>query len=463
MISACPLSLRFPIPNCVIFDLTQLLVSEQKIAITGIAGGGKTVFLTSLLSHLIEHDPYHFAFGQQARVSGFREKKVRPRYGGRLRLDAYRDMLSRRQQWPAKTTDCAHYRCSFERSDWSYARQRLHFFDLPGERIADAAIAAHDSFAEWSDHMLDHFRDHAEYTEPSQAYLDLQHSRDLTASELVAAYKRALAQLILAYKPLISPSTFLLDRSGQPAQAQDADMLAQTQFSGLPDAEFAPVGSHLRESHPGLYQRLSEHYLDYRRTVALPVFEELRECSRLIVLVDIPSLLLGGDGRYNDNRLMLHELFEALRPGSLLANKLLSLFGLNLWPLKRVALVASKADMVHPLDVENGRLLGLLHQMTDRVRQVLPAADFEWFVCSACVSTRTEDGDHRLIGRPSHVSESDAGEMAFDVSELPESWPASWQPGDYQFSRVMPQAPRNLQIPPPHIGLDQVFDYITSD
>ncbi|MGF1450491.1 MAG: YcjX family protein [Opitutales bacterium] len=440
------------------------LPRERKIAITGIAGGGKTVFLTSLLSHLAEHDPDHFVFGQHARARDFRELAFRAGYGGPFRLERARDNLSRRQSWPAKTRDCSHFRCEFRRSDQRFSRQRLHFFDLPGERIADAAIAACESYAEWSDHTIKHLEDRSSYADAAGDYLALQKFKELDEELLLRTYRETLAKLILGFKPLVAPSTFLLDPLGDTPKGQTIEELAGERLSGLePEGgnpgEFAPMAARARKRFPELATRMTRAYRRYRRELALPVFGELREAERLIVLVDIPSLLLGGDGRYNDNRQMLDDLFEALRPGSLLGARLLGLLGIKLWPLERVAFVASKADMVLPEDVENGRLVGLLRGMADRSRHKIPGVRCEWFAASACVSTRSGHESNTLIGRPGHQP-ADAAELEFEVSRLPETWPRAWEPGEYAFYRVHPNAPRNLQIPPPHLGLDRVFDFI---
>jgi predicted YcjX-like family ATPase len=443
----------------VLFDVSQVIPSERKIAVTGIAGGGKTVFLTSLLSNLIEHDPYQFAFGQQARVSHFKELSVKPGYGGQFRLDAYRDSLARRRQWPAKTVDCAHYQCSFQRSDWRYRKARLHFFDLPGERIADSAIAGHEAFIDWSAHVLRQLEDRLEGQPEALEYLELQRKPGVSVDALVQAYQRLLAAMVFAYQPLIAPSTFLLDTEGVAASAQDPETLARTRTSGLPGGAFAPMSQRLSGQYPELLETMQQRYQAYRETVALPVFEELQGCDGLVVLVDVPSLLLGGVSRYNGNRQSLTDLFEALRPGSWLAARLLSLLGWKTGKLKRVAFVAAKADTVLPQDVQNGRLGSLLRSMTDRAHQLLPSVQFEWFTCSACVCTRPDPTDPTaLIGLSAHADKLE--EVAFRVSRLPDHWPASWQPGEFQFSRVMPQAPENLQIPPPQRGLDQVFDFL---
>jgi predicted YcjX-like family ATPase len=449
--------------------VSGLYHTERRIAITGIANGGKTVFLTSLIHHLSEHDADEFRFGQRAQISEYREIQTPSNYGERFRYQAYRDRLARMGAWPEKTRDCLHYSCEFRRSDWKWRTSRLHLFDLPGERIADAAIAAMSDYAEWSDAILGHFADHSAYEEQAAPYLALLEKDYIKQEELIPEYKRTLGRLILKYKPLITPSTFLLDPHGRPAAGATAEELAQRQIAGLepreeggPRREFAPLSAAARERHPALTEYMAANYREYRRELVLPIFNELLRANRLIVLVDIPTLLAGGDGRFNDNRQILMDLFDALRPDSSLGGRILS--ALTFWtrPLDRIALVANKADIVHPSDIDNGRLEKLLRSMAQRASRSLRGVEIGWFVCSALVSTRAGSYDHTLIGRTVHNNPQRA-EVEFHVSPLPEKWPPQWSPGQYSFVRVHPEFLQNHQFPPRQLGLDKIFDFISRE
>lgn len=442
---------------------------ERRIAITGIADGGKTVFLTSLISHISEHEALEFPFGKKAQINGYREIHQRKPYSAPFRYAAYRDRLSRLGQWPEKTRDCLHYSCEFSRSDWRMSTSRLHFFDFPGERIADAAIAAMPDYGEWADHMMRHLMDHSSYEELAKPFIALQYREAIEREELIRTYKQTLGRLILNYKPLISPSTFLLDSRGRMARGSTPEELAATQTCGLgglrdtgETREFAPLLFEARENNPDLAGVMAQNYQAYRDRVVMPIFDELSRVHRIIVLFDIPMLLAGGVGRYNDNRQILFDLFETLRPDSSVGSRLLKT--LMFWnrPLDRIALVATKADMVHPSDIANGRLESLLRAMTERAARMLPTVKIGWFTCSAMVSTRPGASDHTLIGRTIR-NNPDRAEMEFDVSPLPESWPHEWEPGEFNFYRLHPNFPRNHQVPPRQFGLERIFDFITRE
>lgn len=457
----------------------------MRISITGIAGGGKTVFLSALLWQLIEMESADFFLGNNLRLTDFREIRLRDGAGEQFPFERYRDSLSRQGMWPAKTVDCYRYCCDFRRSDRKRLnlarlkglrhlhfsnRQRLDFFDFPGERIADAAIASFPRYEDWCDHILNHFRSHSDYRTAVAPYLHLmqQFSRmdpatgegPGVATRLTHTYKKVLAKLIYGYRPLISPSTFLLGRDGDTAPPVPEEDLARSRTVGVTElSQFAPISQEMRGTFPELAREMAGHYQVYRREVALPLFGEIGGSECLIILVDIPSILAGGVGRYNDNRQIVLDLFDSLRPDSSIGARLWNVFTFWRKKLKKVAFVASKADLVHPRDIQNGRLESLLMQMTGRAKRMLPEVEFGWFVSSAIRSTRPGKRNGRLIGRLTHGNPLRL-EREFDVPALPEAWPEDWKAGDFRFLSVLPEVPRNLQIPPVQIGLDRLFDFL---
>ena len=436
------------------------LREHRNVAVTGIAGGGKTVFLTSLISHLMEFGQGNFHVGRGVDITDFREIPRREKWPPFFAHSAYREDLAR-GRWPEKSTDCSEYVCRFRRSDWMLHTQGMSFFDFPGERTADAAIAAFSDYEQWSGHVLSHFERHHDYAAAAGPYLDYVRGPEISKDRLLHLYRETLAGLILNYKPLVTPSTFLLDQQGVPADPGTVQEIAAERIAGTAEnRQFAPLPEKVCRENPGLAREMSVEFRIYRKKVALPVFEKISRAGSLVVLVDIPSLLAGGVGRYNDNRQILLDLFEILRPSSDLGTLLLRY--LRFWrrSLSRVAFVAAKADLVHPMDVENRRLIGLLKMMTRRTAEMLPQVKCEWFVCSACHSTFPVPGVRRLKGRIARGNPQREFKE-YSVPELPEAWPENWAPGDYPFFRVYPDAPENYLIPPRHMGLDRVFEFIS--
>ncbi|MFP4671814.1 MAG: YcjX family protein [Desulfohalobiaceae bacterium] len=436
------------------------LRKNRNIAVTGIAGGGKTVFLTSLISHLMEFGNGYFHPGRGVDITDFREIPSKKAWPPRFEHSAFREDLAR-GSWPEKSKDCSEYICEFRRSDRMLGRQRLTFFDFPGERVADAAIAAYSKYEDWSEHILKHFENQYDYARITAPYLQYVQQENVSLDGVLALYKETLAKLILDFKPLISPSTFLLDKNGQLAEPGQVTEISQARYAGISkDEQFAPLPREVCRKYPRMAARMSTLYKKYRKNVVLPMFEKISNSDTLVVLVDIPSLLLGGAGRYNDNRQILLDLFELLRPDSHVGSQILSY--LKLWQnsLARIAFVAAKADMVHPMDVENKRMLSLLKMITDRPARMLPKVQKEWFVCSACYSTYPAEGVRRLQGKLARNNPENKF-MGYNVSELPAKWPESWRLGAYHFYKINPDAPENYLFPPRHQGLDQIFEFIS--
>ena len=436
------------------------LRQHNRVVVTGIAGGGKTVFLTSLISHLMEFGQGQFHLGRGVDITDFREIPGRDKWPPYFPHSTFREDLAR-GEWPEKTTDCSEFICQFRRSDWMLHAQKMSFFDFPGERISDAAVAAFNDYGQWSDHILSHFSRHHDYARAAGPYLEYIREKQLDPQRLLSLYRQTLARLILDYKPLVTPSVYLLDQHGKPAEPGSVEEIASRRVAGLAEhRQFAPLPEKARRDNPELSRQMSVEYKIYRKQVALPVFEKISRAGSLVVLVDIPSLLAGGVGRYNDNRQILLDLFEVMRPSSDLGTMLLRYFRFWQKSLNRVAFVAAKADLVHPVDIENRRLIGLLKMMTERARRMLPQVESEWFVCSACHSTFPVKGVRRLKGK---IARDNPGRefKEYSVPELPVTWPENWSAGDYPFFRVYPDAPENYLLPPRHTGLDRVFEFIS--
>jgi len=443
---------------------------SRKIAIIGTARAGKTVFLTSLINHLEEHHKTDFVVGKEEAISisDFKRQKVSKSIGAKFNYGACRDALVNSGEWPKKTRDTSHFICDFKRSDWKYHRNELHFFDFPGERLSDVAIAQYPDYADWADHMLEYISSDTIYRQLAEDYLELQIKgayAELHDIEVLALYRQVLAKFAVNYKPMITPSTFMLDQEGNTpisTSVEDFYKEASERLLGLVSRkgvthQFAPIAEQSRKRNPSLAKLYSKAYKEYRSSIVMPVFKDLKSSNRLIILIDIPSLLNGGVAMYNDNREILEKLFEVLQP--------------ELWywriftsavKIDRIAFVATKSDAIYPAEVKDGRLMGLLQQMTERFAYSLDEVEVEWFTCSAVVSAKMAEGEYKMRG-PLISSCTPDVEQVFEVSSLPEQWPRNWMPSDFQFPSVLPKVPANKGIAPEQFGLDDVFTFITTD
>ena len=130
-------------------SIFRVKTTECRVGVVGLYNSGKTVLLTSLINHLQDNDPDRFGLG--GHDTRLRKFTTLPQDGG---WDAFnyagcRDALVHGGRWPGKTRDRSQFVCQFERSDWRFSDCLLKLYDLPGERIADAAMLGRD-FAGWS-------------------------------------------------------------------------------------------------------------------------------------------------------------------------------------------------------------------------------------------------------------------------------------------------------------------------
>jgi predicted YcjX-like family ATPase len=448
-------------------NFLRLKTTECRVGVVGLYNAGKTVFLTSLINHLQDHDPDRFRLGDgQGQVRKFRPEPCDAGWAG---FDAarYRDALVHAGRWPEKTRDRFQYVCRFERSDWTFSDTLLKLYDLPGERLADAGMLGRD-FGAWSDAILSRLQSDSAYRGLCQPFLDAVAKADATEEDVLRAYRLALAGLILAFKPLVAPSTFLLDVSGTPARPMPAADLAASRFAGLSATEqFAPLPQPLRNTSFG--RQFTERYDRYADQVVAPYLAALKSCHSLVVLLDLTMILAGGVGMYDDARQILADLFAVLDPGEspveTVGRHLARVFLPHDWRpgwITRVAFVAPKLDLVPPGDRD--RLLTLLKRMVGRLAADRDGLKADYFTASAVVSTKSLPDGH-LAGVPMRDETGTkippGPERRFAPSPLPDDWPRDWSAGRYSFPEVYPLVPARKDCPPDQVNLDRVFDFAT--
>ncbi|HEY3789868.1 MAG TPA: YcjX family protein [Urbifossiella sp.] len=454
-------------------SMLRVKTTECRVGVVGLYNSGKTVLLSSLINHLQDHDADRFVLG--GRDTRLRKFTTLPPDGG---WDAFnyagcRDALVHGGRWPGKTRDRSQFACRFERSDWRFSDCLLKLYDLPGERIADAAMLGRD-FASWSEHVLSMIANDAGYRNCCEPFLNVAVDSNPREEDLLQAYKLSLANLILNFKPLISPSTFLLDIKGQPAKPDTPKNLAAGRHLGIgPEAEFCPLPANLRAANPEMHARFGNHYEDYVERVVRPTVFALKSCTSLIVLIDVTMLLAGGVGMYDDNKLILRDLLDVLAPGEhpILGpiergiSKVLLPQQLRRKWINRLAFAAPKMDLVHPIDRD--RMLGLMRRMVEKYADNRDGLKHEFFNVSSVVSTRVlpvENGKRMLVGIPLRDGEGrklpPGPEQRFETSALPDDWPMDWRPGRFSFPEVYPQMPTRKDYPPEQVNVDKLATFV---
>lgn len=450
--------------------LPKIFRSKHKVAVIGIYRSGKTAFITSFINHVKYHDPEKLKIGDPKGSVKITYDKELPVENGFARFPYEKFRIEANGRWPTKTKDIYHYSCSFFRSDWSMTKGQLDLFDFPGERLADIAMVK-KSYAEWSDWLFNKVFQDKQYRDLAQAFL-AECDRDvLDENGLILVYRQFLAELYKSYRPVITPSTFLLQHGNSKemvgkffgVKVDRGDI--SSSFSGLSeDEQFVPLPEKARKNNIDLEKRFASHYSNYRDKVAIPLTNILFDCNELAILVDVTTLLAANTGMYNGNRELLDQFFQILSPGD-------SLFGLGMdwirilasgghWGKSgssQVAIIATKADKVH-FD-ERDKLKNLVKEMTEglieKYKYLSLHLEYKYFACSAVRSTR-KGKDGRLQGRL--LGEEDKSE--YDVSKVPGNWPGKWEEGDFTYPDVAPEFPERETLAPDHLAMDDVIEFL---
>ena len=441
---------------------------KRTVGVVGIGNSGKTVLLTSLISHLKNHHPellrlHPGSKKQPAEIICFEERSLPGMKIPMLPHEKYYNSFRHEMRWPDKTADALYYHCTFQRRDWSWTDVELTFIDFPGERFNDLLMLDEKmDYAGWSTQVLDRLESHpksralaADYLATVKTQLSA-HSPD--AEAVLRAYRLLLARLMQNYSAFITPSVFALDTRGRmPDNHPDPARVAAGRLLGLnEESQFAPLPS-MEEDTP-LHPVFRKSFDQYRKALIRPHFDLLRRCDLLLVLVDIPGLLAGNVGRFNDTEQVIGDVLAA-------AGRKRGFGIFSFRNLKKVAFVATKSDTIQPRDSD--RLRALLKELVWHKARNHPDLPHQLFTCAAVQSTHL-DAKGELEGYPVWSPEGrlippptpDQPMHHLHPSRLPECWPEHWQAGDYAFPEVWPLLPARRNLPPRHLGLNAIVDFI---
>jgi predicted YcjX-like family ATPase len=461
------------------FNNPGLWKRDYRIAVTGFSRAGKTVFLTSLISHLLNHDARRFRLGSDVHIVNPEMRALRDRWEEFPYQENYRVLAGDEPDWPEKTRVPARCCVDFEFSHWRFAKARVTLYDLPGERFADCAMYR-SSFRTWSNAQIQWLAGVDHRPREVDEFLNLT-GRSVTrcpeAGQLIHSYKRALAALYADFHQFLAPSTFVLSRDGgllyedheDDLRRQDFESVAARRLSGLPAAEFAPLPIRFIDQGGDLVREFARHYKKYRRTVVRPLFGTLARCDSMAVLVDLAYILQGGPPQYHDADEFLRQILLALKPGL----KLHQLPGMAVprrWtgsrPITRIAFAASQIDRFH--DHDRSRVRTLLDRLVHRYFRTYRGARKQSFLLSAITSAVSDEHEDLLYR--TLLEKTDGRRIAarpVRVARVPawDDWPDDWDPqrdfkDDGGFPRHPPQMPRRRGAVPDHLGLEEVFRYL---
>ena len=461
-----------------IFDYAQNLVDPSiKLGVTGLSRSGKTVFITSLVYHLLARSNLRFfeplASGRIDRI--YLEPHpddLLPRfdYEGNLAC-----LTGTPPRWPEGTRQISQLRLTIEyQSDQFLARtlgtSKLHLdiIDYPGEWLLDLPLLE-KSYEDWSAEALlyaekDHTTPHAENWQTALAAIDPGAPADEALAKTLADHFTDFLTAARAASPdlpTIPPGRFLMP----------GDM------KGSPALTFAPLalnGTQIEEgSMAALMQRRFEAYKTH---IVRPFYRKFfTRLDRQIVLVDVLSNLNAGPDHVHHLQNTLSEILKSFNPGA--QHWLTSIFNKK---IDRLVFAATKADHLHHHN--HDQLQNLLTHLTHSAIQnaELEGADVKVQALASLRTTQEVEVTHNnetyeaLQGIPANGTVFDG--RTFDGKEEILLFPGDL-PDDIDRALQSPETLPDIEIlnfnPPvtdadhpaimPHIRLDRALNMLIGD
>ena len=446
----------------------------------GTSACGKTVFLTSLLDHLRNHDrkllPLHDEKGQDIEVVDFKEIK---RSGNKdfktFPQQRFRSMIVEGVTWPEKTADIHHFDCLItidkknpKKEIKHRSKVNLEFLDVPGERFADLSMYE-TSYENWSDAFWEKVNQNIAIEKEAQEFL--KPPENLPTEKIIRHFKVFLGKLYANhYSRMVSPSIFILDRSGKmPARGRTFEEWASERLVGTSrETEFVPLPAKWRESRPELVKEFKRHYRDYSREIVRPLVDWLKNADQLLLLIDQTEILMGGPTMYNDVASICDETIRRLTVEPTALTKALGLGEIALSvglirhaEISKIGVVSTKVDKILRDDENNVNLLA--EDLLEKSLRRLSNVDCKYFGCAAVNSSeRVKDNPQGLAAVLLNQGDDTEGssQKMIEVSQLPDKWPDKRNWNDYYFPDFRPHFPDRTNEPPKHRGMEKIVNYI---
>jgi uncharacterized protein len=467
-----------------------------RLGVTGLAGAGKTIFVTALVQHLTlaarlaslgAKNPLPvFRVHAEGRLLGGRLEPqpddAVPRFSYEEHLDLLTgpDGRTEDRAWPQSTKRVSELRLTleFERISGFARRNRselsIDIIDYPGEWLLDLTLLD-KSYQRWSQEALATSEARAplgvewrSFVESLDVNAPGQESVAQHAAALFKAYLRACRAAPISASAL-PPGRFLM-----PGDLEGSPLLTFSPLKLGADALLKPNS---------LAALMARRYEAYRAHVIKPFFRDhFGRLDRQIVLVDVLAGLNGGPIVLRDLEAALGDVLGAFRTGR---NSILS--SLLRPKIDKILFAATKAD--HLNHVSHDRLEAILRRLTARAiaRAENLGAAIDVVALAAVRATReAKVGRGRailpaVIGTPirgerigGEVFDGEA-EVAIFPGELPSDpdavftghWNADSRDADYRFVRFRPPiAARDAAgtpLPLPHIRLDRALQFLLGD
>jgi uncharacterized protein len=439
-----------------------------RLGVTGLSRAGKTVFITGLVSNLLDR-------GRMPQLKAAAEGRIGavflqpqpdltlPRFDYEAHLAA---LTGDDPRWPASTRAVSELRLSFRvrPAGWFAGLQGPHtlhldIIDYPGEWLLDLSLLD-QSYAQWSETTLDRLAKRAEADEfmaTARAEDGSLRHDEARASGLAQTFTAYLAAARAAGRSDCTPGRFLLPGD----------------LAGSPVLTFAPLPLPATMARGSLWREMERRYDAYVARVVRPFFRtHFARIDRQVVLVDVLEAIHRGPEALEDLRRTMAEVLTAFRPGR---NGFLSRI-LNGRRVDRILFAATKADHLH--HTQHPRLAAILQAMVhDAERRAAFHGARVAAMSLASLRTTVEETvtrDGQTVDLVRGRLNADGRQAAMYAGELPDDparllspareGAARWLDAEYD---LMTFAPARIQRKSgeglPHIRLDRAAEFLLGD
>jgi len=438
-----------------------------RLGVTGLARAGKTVFITSLVSNLLERDrmpQLHAAADGRIEAVWLQPQPdvTVPRFD----YEGHRAALTGDDpRWPDSTRAVSELRLSFRLKPRGLlggitgpSRLHLDIIDYPGEWLLDLSLMD-QGYQQWSDHVLSRTANRPEAAAYRALLQDLPDTGwdEPVLRRLADAWREALVTMRQAGLSDITPGRFLMPG----------------ELEGSPALTFGPLPRPEAPTRGGLWREMERRYDAYKSHVVRPFFRDhFSRLDRQVVLVDALQAIHAGPAALEDMRRAMSDILSAFRPGS--SGFLSQLFTGR--RVERILFAATRADHLH--HAQHPRLVAILASMLREARERADFAGAEtaaMAIASVRATTEVEvnRGGQTLLAVQGLLQDSGkpaimhAGELPSDPARLlspAREGSSQWLDGDYGVMRIAPAA---MTLTPgaglPHIRLDRAAEFLLGD
>ena len=439
-----------------------------RLGVTGLSRAGKTVFITGLISNLLNR-------GRMPQLSAHREGRIEavylqpqpdmilPRFDYETHLAA---LLGPEPRWPDSTRSISELRLSFRLKPRSWLRGltgprilHLDIIDYPGEWLLDLPLME-KSYSRWSEDTFE------------------QMARQPFAHPFLAALKAVDGGAPMdegKAQNLAHDFTTYLHRARAEGwtDCTPGRFLLPGDLAGSPVLTFAPVTRPADTPRNSLWREMERRYVAYGSKVVAPFFRDhFARLDRQVVLMDVLGAIDQGPQAVEELRRVMAEILSAFRIGQ--NGWLSSLIGRR--RIERILFAATKADHLH--HEQHPALSAITEALVEeaRTRSKYAGAEVSALALAglrATVEEVTERNGQRLPAVRGRLLSSDRQAVMYPGT-LPDDparilHPArqgaeTWLDAEYSLMRF---APARMSLSPreglPHIRLDRAIEFLIGD